>query len=182
ADLQKDLGIHHDKFQEIFKSWFPSVQVGETDFETAMSQWLLSCGYKTPARDVIDYWHHQDTNVNPLVMDVVKRLAAKNYVHLYTATNQSHERIIFLRDSLGWGEYFNDFYYSARLGCMKHDGAFFARIEQELGFDPADETPLYFDDDPRNIEVASKRGWNAVFVNDAQDIVNHNSVKELLSS
>lgn len=182
ADLQKDLGIHHDRFQEIFKSWFPSVQTGRADFEPAMAEWLSSNGYGVPARKVIDYWHRRDTNVNPAVMDAVKRLAAQDGVDLYTATNQSHERIAYLRGDLGWGQYFKDFYYSARLGCMKHDGQFFAKIEEELAFDPALEPPLYFDDDPRNIEVASNRGWDAVYVDDARDVVNHNAVKALLSS
>ncbi len=182
ADLQKDLGIHHDKFQEIFKCWFPAVQTGQADFETSMAAWLSSNGYDVPARTVMDYWHAQDTNVNPAVIGMVQQLAALETVDLYTATNQSHERIAYLRDTFGWGEYFKDFYFSARLGCMKHDAAFFEKIENELGFDPSIEQPLYFDDDPKNIDVAAKRGWKAVFVNDENDVLNHPDLKALLAS
>jgi hypothetical protein len=64
---------------------------------------------------------------------------------------------------------------------LKHDPLYFSRIEDELGFNPHTEPPLYFDDDPKNIEVSSARGWNAVLVDGPEDVVNHSRIQELLA-
>jgi putative hydrolase of the HAD superfamily len=180
-DLEKDLGIRHDHFQEIFRGWFLDVLQGKLDFEEALTHWLEANGYKIKASQVIDYWHEKDSNLNRPVFDVVEKLAGREGIELYTATNQSHARIRYLRDILGWKDYFTDFYYSARLGCLKHDPLYFSRIEDELGFNPHTEPPLYFDDDPKNIEVSSARGWNAVLVDGPEDVVNNSRIQELLA-
>lgn len=180
TDLEKDLGIDHDRFQEIFKGWFLEVLQGRLDFEEEMTRWLKVNYYDVNALKVINYWHEKDTNLNHPVFDVVQKLADRKDIALYTATNQSHERIAYLRDVLNWKNYFTDFYYSARLGCLKYDMRYFEQIEAELGFDPHLEQPLYFDDDPKNIEVSSKRGWNAVLVDGPEDVYNHPDIQALL--
>ncbi len=181
TDLQKDLGIDQDRFQQIFSGWFLEVLQGRLDFEEEMDRWLRSHGYAVAAKKVIDYWHEKDSNLNRSVFNVVEKLTPHQDVKLYTATNQSHKRIAYLSDVLGWKNHFDDFYYSARLGCLKHDPQYFAQIEEALQFDPYQEAPLYFDDDPRNIEVSSARGWNSVLVDGPEDVVNHSIIQKLLS-
>lgn len=178
--MKEDLGLDPLHLQEIFKGWFPKVQTGHLDFEEEMDRWLKYHDYDLKAWQVINYWHEKDTNVSKPVFDVVEKLSKQDGIHVYTATNQTHARIAYLRDVLGWKDYFEDFYYSARLGCLKHDPNYFAQIEEELGFDPYIEQPLYFDDDPKNIEVATARGWNAVLFDTADDCTNHPIITELL--
>lgn len=181
-DLEKDLGISSAKFDQIFKGWFLEVLQGRLDFEEELSRWLKAHDYAVKASEVINYWHEKDSNLNRLVFDVVENLAGKRGISLYTATNQSHERMAYLRDILGWKNYFTDFYYSARLGCLKYDPHYFVQIEQELGFDPHMDAPLYFDDDKRNIDVASKRGWNAVLVDGPEDVCSHPTIQALVKA
>ena len=40
-NIEKDLGIKQDHFQEIFKSWFPDVLCGRLDLEEELERWLL---------------------------------------------------------------------------------------------------------------------------------------------
>ncbi len=179
-DLEKDLGIHHDKFQEIFKGWFLDALQGRLDFEEELERWLKYNDYDVKAWQVINYWHDKDSNLNRPVFDVVEKLSGRDGIDLYTATNQTHARIAYLRDVLGWKKHFTDFYYSARLGCLKYDPHYFAQIEDELKFDPRRDPHLYFDDDERNIAVSSARGWNAVLVDGPEDVVNHPQIRALV--
>ena len=181
-DIEKDLGIHPDKFQEIFQGWFLEVIQGRLDFEEEMERWLKFNDYDLKAWQVIDYWHQKDSRIQQTVFDVVQKLASCRDIKIYTATNQTHGRIAYLRDVLKWKNYFTDFYYSARLGCLKQDTNYFAQIEKELNFDPRLEPPLYFDDDPRNIDVSRSRGWDAVLVDGPEDITNHPNIRELLAA
>lgn len=179
--LEQDLGISHDLFQTIFQGWFLDVLQGRLDFEEEMERWLKYHDYDVKAWQVINYWHEKDTNINVPILDVVAKLSAHPDVKLYTATNQTHARIAYLRDVMGWGNYFTDFYYSARLGCLKYDARYFEQIERELGLNPLEQDILYFDDDPRNIAVSSARGWNAVCFNTNEDCQTHPVIQKLLS-
>ncbi len=180
--IEEDFGIDKVHFQEIFKGWFLDVLHGRLDFKTEMQSWLDAHGYKQSAQSLIDYWHEKDSRISAPVFDVVKKLGAKKSANLYTATNQSHERMNYLRDTMGWDNHFDDFFYSARLGCLKYDPHYFAQIESILGFDPEKDPPLYFDDDPRNIDVATNRGWNAVLVDGPEDVTTHETIKKLIGA
>ena len=180
-NLEKDLGIRHDHFQEIFSGWFLEVLQGRLDFEEELSQWLKANDYDVKAWQVINYWNEKDSNLNTAVWSIVSKLSERG-IDIYTATNQTHARIEYLREALGWKNYFTDFYYSARLGCLKSDSSYFLKIERELDFNPHENAPLYFDDDPRNIEVASARGWEAVLVDTPIDVVNHPKIRNLVAA
>lgn len=171
--IEADLGIDLDAFQKIFQGWFLEVLQGRLDFHDGMEGWLRQNGYDLPASQVIDYWHAKDSVLNEGLWEVVRRLSARGDLELYIATNQTHERARHLWEALGFKDHFKDIYYSARLGCLKHDENYFREIEQELGFDPRRESVLYFDDDPKNIDVSSKRGWNAVLFDTERDVREH---------
>ncbi len=182
ADIEKDLGINPEKLQKIFSGWFLDVLHGRSDLEQELGRWLAEEGYTHKARDLIDYWHSNDSVLNEDLWGAVRRLSQNPHLHLYIATNQTHNRADYLWNTLAFKEHFKDIYYSARLGCLKLDGDYFRQIEEELRFDPREEPVLYFDDDPRNIEVSAKRGWNAVLFDTAQDCVNHPAIRALLSA
>ncbi len=178
-NIEEDLGIKQDHLQEIFRGWFLEVLQGRADFHLELDRWLKSHGYDHAPETIIDYWHSRDTKLSK-AFDVVKALSGRQDVALFTATNQSHQRIEYLKENLGWKDHFADFYYSARLGCLKYDFNYFRQIEEELSFDPANDPHVYFDDDPRNIEVSSARGWNAALVDGPEDVTNHPVIQSLL--
>lgn len=180
-NLEEDLGIDPVKLQDIFEGWFSDVLLGKLDFERELERWLETQGYTAGARQVIAYWNKKDTNVNPTVYDAVKALSLSKETELFVATNQTHERAGYLWDSFGFKNFFKDIYYSARFGCLKKDAEFFVKIERELAMDVTGAPPLYFDDDERNIEASTKRGWNAVLVDGAEDVIGHPVIRELLN-
>lgn len=110
-------------------------------------------------------------------MRIVKTLSKNADVKLYIATNQEHYRAAYLWNDLGFKDYFEDIYYSARLGCFKKDPAYFQQINAELNL--KDQTVLFFDDSPDNIATASSCGWNAVLFNDVNNLIEHPLIKSL---
>ena len=179
-NIEADLGIRADHFQGIFKGWFLDVLQGRLNLEEELDRWLRRNDYDVKAWQVINYWHEKDSVLNRPVFNIVERLSQQRDIHLFTATNQAHDRIEYLKNVLGWKKYFTDFYYSARLGCLKYDPDYFAQIETELNFNPHENPPLYFDDDPRNIEVSAARGWNAVLVEGPEDVTGHPLLRSFL--
>ncbi|PZQ47228.1 MAG: hypothetical protein DI551_03620 [Micavibrio aeruginosavorus] len=180
-DIEKDLGIAPEKFQEIFHDWFLKVQIGQLDFEESMDRWLKFHGYNAAASHVIEYWNQKDMNLNEDLWPAIRSLSQNANIELYVATNQSHARANHLWQN-GFKDHFKKIYYSAALSCFKQDGNYFRQIEEELGFDPRKETVLFFDDDERNVKVSSERGWNAVCFDTHADVVNHPLIQPLLVS
>jgi putative hydrolase of the HAD superfamily len=69
------------------------------------------------------------------------------------------------------GDLFEDMFYSARIGVMKPQQAFFDFAAARIG--PQDEQPLFFDDTPKMIEGARRYGWEAVPFNTLEDFTLH---------
>lgn len=182
-NMKEDLGIDPQAFSDFFiRGSFIDVQCGRLDLEEELEHWLKYNDYDVKAWQVINYWHERDSVLNAPVYAVVEQLSALPDIELYVATNQSHQRARYLYDVLGFKKHFRDIYYSARLGCLKENTDYFAKIEKELNFNPRIDPPLYFDDDPKNITVSSQRGWNVVLVDTADDIVNHPAIRALLAA
>lgn len=80
-------------------------------------------------------------------------------------------RALWLYQTMGLGELFEDIFYSARAGIRKPERGFFDFIEQRIG--PQDEPPLFFDDTPKVIDGARKHGWEAVLFETVDDCTNH---------
>ncbi len=180
--IENDIGIKFGHLEDfILHGAFPDIIQGRGNFEEELDQWLNFHDYDIKAWQVINYWHEKDSKLNEGVWNVVQKLSTLDGFELYTATNQTHERIVYLRDVLGFRKYFKDFYYSARLGCIKHNPDYFAKIEDDLKFNPRLDDHLYFDDDPKNIEVSSARGWKAVLVDGSEDVFDHPIIKGLLA-
>jgi HAD superfamily hydrolase (TIGR01509 family) len=180
-DIEKDLGISSARIQEIFSTWFPEVIKGRLDFETEMARWLKSHDYTVPAVDVIAYWNEKDMNLNMDLWPAVRKLSQNPDIHLYVATNQSHARAEYLWNNV-FKDYFKKIFYSAELGCIKHDEEYFRLIEEDLGINTAVEPVLFFDDDKRNIESSSKRGWQSVYFHTVRDCLTHPLIKPLLAA
>jgi putative hydrolase of the HAD superfamily len=182
ADLEKDLGISPDHLQEIFKGWFNDVLRGRLDLEECLNYWFAEKNYALQPAALLEYWHTKDSVLNHAVWSIVRQLAQNPAVGLYLATNQSHNRARYLWDTLEFKKYFKKIYYSAQLGCVKEEPEYFRFIEEDLAIDPQRERVLLFDDHPKNIAVASARGWNAVLFDTAKDCANHPLVRKALAA
>ncbi len=187
ATLEQDFGIDRRAFQTHFFS-SPSGPAGspmqaclkgQRDLQEVLAETLPALGYAGSVEAFVNYWFEKDSKVNRTVLGLVQRLARQDHVELYLATNQEHYRAAYLWDDLGFRAYFKDIFYSAKLGHLKHQPAFFAAVNALVGIEPGDE-PLFFDDHQENVEQARGVGWDACLFESPQDLIAQPRLQKLL--
>jgi len=182
-NLQEDFGIDPEEFSNtFFKTPFSShVLLGKMDLTEALRQHLPSLGYSGDPAGFLRYWLEKDTTLNPGVIDCVKALKESGKARLFIATNQAHDRAEYLMETLGLKNFFEDIFYSARMGMMKPDRAYFEYISEKLNI--ADSPPpILFDDTPAVIESAKAVGWKAYEFLNSDSLQQSPFVKEFLVS
>ena len=172
-NLMADLGVDPDRFTQefIFDIFIKKVVVGEMSLVEALDRRLPSLGFKGSPMVFVDYWLTHDSQTNQPLLDLVGKLKLRDDLRLYIATNQDHMRALWLWQSIGLKDLFEDIFYSARIGIRKPEKGFFDFIEHRIG--PQSEPPLFFDDTPKVIEGAGAVGWEAVLFNTIDDFTSH---------
>ena len=173
ANLLTDLGVDPERFRSefIFDIFVKKVVTGEMSLVEALDRRLPSFGYRGSPMVFVHYWLSHDSALNQPLLGIVRKLKVRNDLKLYIATNQDHMRALWLWQTLGLGEIFEDIFYSARAGVRKPEQGFFDFIEQRIG--PQAEPPLFFDDTPKVIDGARKHGWEAVLFDTVDDCTTH---------
>ena len=181
ANLPDDLGIDRERFRNefIFDIFIKRVVIGETSLIEALDRRLPSLGYRGSSMAFVQYWLSRDSDLNQPLIDVVRRLKARSDLKLYIATNQDHMRAMWLWQTMGLGELFEDIFYSARAGVRKPEKGFFDFIEHRIG--PQAEPPLFFDDTPKVVDGARAHGWEAVQFDTVDDCTGHPWIAERLA-
>ena len=100
--------------------------------------------------------------VNPEMIDLARKLKAQGIVNII-ATNNSKERIAYLREEYGLDETF-EIIGSFNLGVMKPAEEFFTKVMAQLGLKA--EEVLYYDDKESTIAELKKLGFDAVVYKD----------------
>lgn len=177
-NLLADLGIDPERFRNefIFDIFIKKVVIGETPLIEALDRRLPGLGFKGSSMAFAHYWLSRDSRVNEELIAAIRQLKANADIRLFIATNQDHMRAQWLWQTLGFGELFEDIFYSARAGAMKPHKAFFDFAEARMG--TLDEAPLFFDDTPKVVDGARAHGWEAVLFNTSADFLAHPWVKQ----
>ena len=179
-NLLADLGVDPDRFREefIFDIFIKKVIVGKTALVDALDRRLPALGYKGSSMAFAHYWLSHDSQIDPLLLDDIRRLKARDDIKLFIATNQDHMRAQWLWFNLGLNELFEDIFYSARAGIRKPEKAFFDFASARMG--TLSQMPLFFDDTPKVVEGARNYGWETVLYNDIADFRTHPWIAERL--
>jgi len=189
ANLEADLGVDHGAFQATFfgsrtdgrAGPFMDVIVGRRDLKDALAETLPGCGYEGSVDAFVDYWFENDSNVNTAVLEVVKQLKSVPDLVLRIATGQEHHRARYLWETLGFRDHFSSIYYTAQIGALKHDPAFFHAVNDRLGITP-DDRPLFFDDKALVVAAATEAGWEAVLFATVDDLTSHPFIAERITN
>ncbi len=72
-------------------------------------------------------------------------------------------------ETLGLARHFDGMLYSAALGALKPDRAFYARVQARLPVRVPDEV-IFLDDALANVEAATAFGWRATQFRTADDL------------
>lgn len=106
--------------------------------------------------ELFDYWNR--IVVDAVALALIDQVRARG-VRVFLASNQQVRRAAYMRDELPFSRHLDGLFMSAELGLRKPDPAFFARILDETGSDPAET--LFIDDMPENAAAARAFGLNA---------------------
>ena len=160
-NLERDLGIKPEDLKNaFFDRDFGDVVTGKKDLHKALSDILPEINFKGTAKTLVDYWLERDSVVNGSVLEIVASLK-KNPAHrLFIATHQEKNRAHHLWHELGFKDYFEEIFFSGRMGVRKTDPEFFNLIEKELCLTEGD--CLLIDDDPVVIQSARNAGWKTI--------------------
>ena len=179
--LETDFRISRTDFRDrfigtIFES---EVLTGKLSLYEALQEVLPTIGHDGDPQKLIDYWMERDAVTTPGLLPYVERLHACPSVRLFIATNQESVRASYLMNTMGFGRYFQDIFNSARLGVLKPNPQFFARIEELLN--RPSEKPTFFDDRENVVAAARLAGWDAHQFDRPTDILKSKIVVSMLA-
>lgn len=181
-NIEEDFGIDRERFKNefIFGPFIKEVIIGKKDLKKSLSDILPNLGCKEDPQKFIDYWLKNDSKINYDLLEKVKILKESKKVRLFIATNQEHNRAKYLMHSLGFDQYFEDIFYSARIGSLKPSREYFQYISDSLNLSD-NQKPIFFDDTPNVIAGAKEFGWNAIEFLNISNLNENEFIRKILN-
>ncbi|WP_433160137.1 HAD family hydrolase [Kribbella sp. CA-247076] len=130
--------------------------VGKGDFRDAVAAVLERWDSPVSLAEALEPWHC--FAAEPAVVSLIARLRADG-VGCHLATNQQPYRRAIMQDERGYGEWFDQTFYSCDLGLAKPDPAYFRAILGAL--DVPASSVLFVDDNESNVAGAASVGLQA---------------------
>jgi len=129
--------------------------VGKSDFRDAVAEVLQRWKSQASIEEALEPWHW--FAAEPSVIDLIGKLRAAG-IGCHLATNQQAYRRAIMQER-GYGEWFDQTFYSCDLGLAKPDPAYFRAILGALQV-PASAV-LFIDDNEDNVAGARSVGLQA---------------------
>jgi putative hydrolase of the HAD superfamily len=130
--------------------------VGKGDFRDAVADVLRRWNSPASVDEALEPWSW--FVAEPGVVSLISGLRAAG-VECHLATNQQAYRRAIMQDERGYGEWFDQTFYSCDLGLAKPDPAYFRAILGSL--DVPASSVLFIDDNVANVAGASSVGLQA---------------------
>ncbi|MEV0289437.1 MULTISPECIES: HAD-IA family hydrolase [unclassified Kribbella] len=130
--------------------------VGKGDFRDAVAEVLRRWDSPVSLEEALEPWH--SFAAEPAVVSLIAELRASG-VGCHLATNQQAYRRAIMQDERGYGEWFDQTFYSCDLGLAKPDPAYFRAILGTL--DVPASSVLFIDDNESNVAGARSVGLHA---------------------
>jgi HAD superfamily hydrolase (TIGR01509 family) len=130
--------------------------VGKGDFRDAVADVLRRWGSDVSLEAALEPWRW--FAAEPAVVELIQALRADG-IGCHLATNQQAYRRAIMQDERGYGEWFDQTFYSCDLRLAKPDPAYFRAILGSIGV-PASSV-LFIDDNESNVAGAASVGLHA---------------------
>jgi putative hydrolase of the HAD superfamily len=157
STLEADLGLAPARLaSEFFRPHWDDIVHGRAGLHERLGPVLANIAPHVTSRQLTDYWFRLDSRLDDHLLSELATVRATG-VGIHLATVQEHERARHLWETVGLRRHFDAMHFSADLGVVKPEPAFFAAIEARTGFSP--EELFFIDDKLENVEAARARGW-----------------------
>lgn len=156
--FSEEYGVPIDDIIPFFKDEYKRAAIGEVDIREVLPPYLEKWGWKGTVEDFLQYWYEGERDIDKRVMEVVRDLRQKG-AKVYLASDNEAGRARYLMKEVGLQDNFDGGFFSSSLGVTKSQPEFFEKVASELQVKP--DQIAYWDDDPKNADVARKVGINA---------------------
>jgi putative hydrolase of the HAD superfamily len=159
AELLADLGLNAAVLEKaFFEPHWERIVTGEVAMRECLTNILAEIAPNVTAETLISYWFYNDSRLNRSLLQELTQARAKG-LRIYLTTNQEHERVSYLTETLGLSGYIDGCQYSAAVGHRKPGLEFFRTVASRVAIQP-DEL-LLVDDAEENVRAAIVAGWRA---------------------
>ena len=156
-----------DEVNAFFANDFRTCQRGKLDLKEELAKYLSRWNWPNGVDAFLEYWFTSDATIDPEVMEEVEKIREKGF-KCYLVSDQEKERANYLMEQLGLKNEFARCFFSYQLGHMKSEPEYFKEIFKITGLEP--EEFIYFDDDQKNVDVATSLGINAHLYTNIDDL------------
>jgi putative hydrolase of the HAD superfamily len=161
AVLEERFGVSPNELMlGFFDRYWPRIILGELAIEPQLTAALVKLGCNVDFEDVLSCWFETDSHINDEVLAAANRWSAAG-ARIILATNQEHRRAAYLAEFFHGKLPLDGIAYSADLGYVKSDPAFFEQAAVRFAL-PRDQRVVLVDDALGNVEAAQRSGWGAV--------------------
>jgi|SRR6185312_4390417 putative hydrolase of the HAD superfamily len=171
ATLKEDWGLSHDEMApEFFRQpVFMEVLRGRLDLYVALHEYFETKGLADRLEEFVSYWFEKDAVIDRELLAMTDAWRRRTGGRVFTASNQEHHRVAYLRDQAELGAHFDEIIYSAALGVCKPDRVFFTTAQARMGVSAA-QSILFVDDSTANVDGARMAGWRAMLYRDRDSL------------
>lgn len=166
--LEAEYGISAKKLLPFFTGVFKECTIGKADLKVELAKVIDEWGWKGTVNELLHFWFTKGTEIDEEVAEFVRELRRVG-VRTHMTTDNEKYRGEALRKLVGGGNLFDEIFFSAEVGYVKKDPAFFEHVYRAVNqssSEPVDRSRILFiDDSPENVEVAKRFGFDGyVFV------------------
>jgi len=154
----EDFKIPLEEILPFFKSDYKKAAKGEISIREVLPSYLSKWGWKKTLDEFLSYWFESERTLDQNVLKEVKDLRKKGN-RLYLVSDNEQERAKYVMEKIGLKKEFDGAFFSYKLGHTKGEPEFFQKVVTELKAKPSEVE--YWDDDPKNVDVAKGVGINA---------------------
>ncbi|MDP3948541.1 MAG: HAD-IA family hydrolase [bacterium] len=156
-----------DEVNAFFEKDFRTCQRGKLDLKEELAKYLPGWNWQNGVDAFLEYWFTTDATIDSEVMKEVEKIREKGF-KCYLVSDQEKYRANYIMERLGLKNKFDGYFFSYQFGYMKSQPEYFAEIFKITGLKP--EEFIYFDDDQKNVDIATSLGINAYFYTNIDDL------------
>lgn len=148
---------------EFFRGIFHECLTGKADMRAELPPYLEKWGWPHSLDHFLQVWFEAEREVDARLIAAVQQARAAG-IRCVVATNQECYRVEYMREQMGFNNYFDGIYSSAALGEKKPDRRFFEAVSRGLNV-PVGQV-MFWDDSQANVDAARAHGWQAELYTD----------------
>ena len=160
-------GLPISEVVPFFKNDMRLAFVDKADIKESLRLYLPKWHWIRSVDDFLEYWFREESPRDEDVIAYVDMLRASE-IKCYIATDREKYWAKYLVEIVGLKNHFDGFMFSYDIGCEKHTAEYFQEVLKRLTLMP--EEVMYWDDDPKNVAVASGLGIDARIFTDVADL------------